>query len=1389
MTLTRGFTDDIKLLAENEQLGALENELFSVTLERIGMSASNPLSLYASFPTADALLHIGSSLVEAGDGSGKSIPPINSILPSPTSVTTINFQTGAITGQTVTVDGGSFALPAGTSGRYRRWVAVLRSDGTIDSTFSAEALSVAALDNAGTLLFNLQATAGLSIGWVDLQCDNALGMYRTAGSGNSIIENKVGTESRIFRFGTGGGDLKSLLDAEITARMAADSSLQSGLNQETSSRIVADSSLYAAISLETSTRMVADSSLSTLIGVEQSARVAADSSLTLLITLETSTRLASDSSLAGAIDDEMSSRMEADSSLQSHMYLMDSSLQAAILVEGSSRIVADSSLQSLISVEQSSRLESDSSLYAVSSSTLSALNAEYSARVIADSSLQLELDTTQVSLGSAVDGSGGWVGFSGTNYLDSELTFTNSFIELDAAVVAEVTSRKVADSSLVAVINLEASAREEADSSLMILILTSVDSTLQASLEAEISARKAGDSSLTVVIDLEYSARLVADSSLQLELDVTQGSLGDAINGDGSWSGFSGTTYLETALTFTSGLEALDIGLATEVTARQVADSSLVTSIANLDVHAFEFKSIASENLTIAKGYMVIAGDGREIYSASDIVYDLSGLVSDGDYYGYIDLNSLGLPTIVNGRKVIVIDDTNFFFSTTTPDGINLEQYYPQGLVRRVSGSWVAPVTLAFKRHASGGAGGDASFKVSSVAADGTTVIKGGYIALNYDAIMATYDGTGTTEADFGKDLTLDLDTYVTPVNNTTYYLYVDIYSLPAEITLTDSGRQLIPVISSNFVLLTQDFEEVYQYRYAKIGVVRRDVGVWSTTIAISYPQKKQIYPSAFVAPTIFAAEQVIGSVGSVGQISAGHVLASTSFPAAHYSTKISYYNLSGLTDGNTSLGHDLTNNGSTPFTGTGIVGAANSCANLNGTSHWLNSTDGHFNPSGIVDWIMGGWFKPTSYTPLANQTLFSSWAGSGNQKFSLELTPQGNLQVTTSTTGSNSSSSVIVWGSGSGWNHIALRYDAADQDLYVYINSVLLGIHPVGAALYQPASPDFCLGARSGGTSLYAGLIDEFFASSGYGLNDSELAKVYAAKIAHPNALLTPKHQNWQATVTYSDLVAQLDVDFVIDMDEAALYLDLSGQSPLSIIYLTLQNTSVSGGTSVSITRMFEATAATIDSWGTFTHNLPATPTVMALLVDDGAGYYEHHDASAYFKANASYLAPIGGSNLTTILGASTNVKLLVSVGPAAIYSPPDSVETSARINADLTLQSNINIETSARISADLTLQANINTLLNRQVVSSNSNATNLSTFHVDTTSAPVTITLPATPSSGWAVTVADAKNSFAVNNCTIGRNSSNISGAASDFICDISGKIYTLVYIDGSYGWEVYF
>jgi hypothetical protein len=75
---------------------------------------------------------------------------------------------------------------------------------------------------------------------------------------------------------------------------------------------------------------------------------------------------------------------------------------------------------------------------------------------------------------------------------------------------------------------------------------------------------------------------------------------------------------------------------------------------------------------------------------------------------------------------------------------------------------------------------------------------------------------------------------------------------------------------------------------------------------------------------------------------------------------------------------------------------------------------------------------------------------------------------------------------------------------------------------------------------------------------------------------------------------------------------------------------------------------------------------------------------------------------------------------------------------------------------------------------------------YFVNTTSAAVTMTLPASPSAGDIISVADYANTFATNNLTIGRNSQPINGGTNDYISNTNGISLTFVYVDGTRGWK---
>jgi len=144
-----------------------------------------PVRLYAT-TTPDSNLNIEAQQIQRGDGAGVSVPALDGLVPS--------FVVSSIDFQAQTTSGGTFAIafPASTVGLFRRVGLTLKNDGTMNVAFSAEAASVGALADPGTLFI-----VGYHVGWIDLECTDVAGKFKTAGSATDIIENSVGGTSRI----------------------------------------------------------------------------------------------------------------------------------------------------------------------------------------------------------------------------------------------------------------------------------------------------------------------------------------------------------------------------------------------------------------------------------------------------------------------------------------------------------------------------------------------------------------------------------------------------------------------------------------------------------------------------------------------------------------------------------------------------------------------------------------------------------------------------------------------------------------------------------------------------------------------------------------------------------------------------------------------------------------------------------------------------------------------------------------------------------------------------------------------------------------------------------------------------------------------------------------
>ena len=74
---------------------------------------------------------------------------------------------------------------------------------------------------------------------------------------------------------------------------------------------------------------------------------------------------------------------------------------------------------------------------------------------------------------------------------------------------------------------------------------------------------------------------------------------------------------------------------------------------------------------------------------------------------------------------------------------------------------------------------------------------------------------------------------------------------------------------------------------------------------------------------------------------------------------------------------------------------------------------------------------------------------------------------------------------------------------------------------------------------------------------------------------------------------------------------------------------------------------------------------------------------------------------------------------------------------------------------------------------------------YFVNTTSAAITMTLPASAVRGDEVHLIDYAATADTNNITVGRNSHKIQGASSDLTVATERAAFTLVYVDSTQGW----
>ena len=92
-----------------------------------------------------------------------------------------------------------------------------------------------------------------------------------------------------------------------------------------------------------------------------------------------------------------------------------------------------------------------------------------------------------------------------------------------------------------------------------------------------------------------------------------------------------------------------------------------------------------------------------------------------------------------------------------------------------------------------------------------------------------------------------------------------------------------------------------------------------------------------------------------------------------------------------------------------------------------------------------------------------------------------------------------------------------------------------------------------------------------------------------------------------------------------------------------------------------------------------------------------------------------------------------------------------------------------------------------NTTVQTSGFTASNNTGYFCNTTSTAFTVTLPASPSVGYKVTIVDYAGTFGTNNLTVSGNSSKINGSSAGQVLSTNRTGVTFTYIDSTQGWLV--
>jgi hypothetical protein len=429
-----------------------------------------------------------------------------------------------------------------------------------------------------------------------------------------------------------------------------------------------------------------------------------------------------------------------------------------------------------------------------------------------------------------------------------------------------------------------------------------------------------------------------------------------------------------------------------------------------------------------------------------------------------------------------------------------------------------AAAIYRFGSGAGGGAGGDTSFKLQSIAGDIAT-IKGGTIILSDGRELQTYDGAGLLSTDFEGDIAINLDTVLgtAPVVNTTYILAVDLAACcentTEQVTQSDTGRKVYPIEQADFVLLTDSPDTLDLYRYTPIAYVHSDSvsqdwqgGTAGDSAFGELGRRRHDKPISNVSPVVYSLEeQTVGTVGAVANTQ--QALSDGDFPNT---TNLHYWSFAGdSNDDGPNTAINLTQFGSPSFTSKGFFGTEENIMVLNGVDQYLEENNVFFDLNG-VDSSISIWMRNRDWgTNSAILNIHDDTGGSITTDTSLTVRVNaGNLDIVVTTGASANTISIPLGGFiDNEWTHLSITHDTSAGDTLVYINGQLAGQNLAGVT-YGAGKQILLVGAMLvTPQDFFHGEFRELSIHKGTILTAAEINAIYSRRFKN-NAQLAGGHK-----------------------------------------------------------------------------------------------------------------------------------------------------------------------------------------------------------------------------------------------------------------------------------------